>query len=38
MDLKLDVLHERESHRLRVFDNRVLGKIFGHKREEVTEG
>jgi hypothetical protein len=24
----------REEHRLRVFENRVLRKIFGHKREE----
>jgi hypothetical protein len=24
----------REEHRLRVFENRVLGKIFGPKREE----
>ena len=26
----------REGHRLRVFENRVLKKIFGPKREEVT--
>ena len=26
----------REEHRLRVFDNRVLRKIFGPKRDEVT--
>jgi hypothetical protein len=26
----------REKHRLRVFENRVLGRIFGHKRDEVT--
>ena len=26
----------REGHRLRVFENRVLNKIFGPKREEVT--
>jgi hypothetical protein len=26
----------REEHRLRVFENRLLGKIFGSKREEVT--
>jgi hypothetical protein len=25
----------REEHRLRVFNNRVLRKIFGHKRNEV---
>jgi hypothetical protein len=27
----------REEHRLRVFENRLLGKIFGSKRDEVTE-
>jgi hypothetical protein len=27
----------REECRLRVFENRVLGKIFGPKRDEVTE-
>jgi len=26
-----------ERHRLRVFENRVLRKIFGPKRDEVTE-
>jgi hypothetical protein len=26
----------REEHRLRVFENRVLGRIFGPKRNEVT--
>ena len=26
----------REEHSLRVFENRVLGEIFGHKRDEVT--
>ena len=26
----------REEHRVRVFENRVLGKIFGSKREQVT--
>jgi hypothetical protein len=26
----------REDHRLRVFENRVLRKIFGEKRDEVT--
>jgi len=25
----------REERRLRVFENRVLGRIFGHKRDEV---
>jgi hypothetical protein len=28
----------REEHRPRVFENRVLRRIFGPKREEVTEG
>jgi len=28
----------REKHRLRVFENRVLRRIFGPKRDEVTEG
>jgi hypothetical protein len=28
----------REEHRLRVFENRVLRRIFGRKREEVTGG
>jgi hypothetical protein len=26
----------REEHRLRVFENRVLGRIFGPKRDDVT--
>ena len=26
----------REEHKLRVFENRVLRRIFGHKRDEVT--
>jgi hypothetical protein len=26
----------REEHRLRVFENRVLGRIFGPTRDEVT--
>jgi hypothetical protein len=26
----------REEHRLRVFENRVLRRILGHKRDEVT--
>ena len=26
----------REEHRLKVFDNRVLRKVFGRKRDEVT--
>jgi hypothetical protein len=28
----------REEHRLRVFENRVLRRIFGHKRNEETGG
>jgi len=28
----------REDHRLRVFEKRVLRRIFGPKREEVTGG
>jgi hypothetical protein len=27
----------REEHRQRVFENRVLRRIFGPKRDEVTE-
>ena len=27
---------QRDEHRLRVFENRVLRKIFGSKREDVT--
>ena len=27
----------REEHRLRVFENRVLKRVFGPKRDEVTE-
>jgi len=27
----------REERRLRVFENRVLRRIFGHKKDEVTE-
>jgi hypothetical protein len=28
----------REEHRLRVFENRALGRIFGSKRDEVIGG
>jgi hypothetical protein len=31
-------LTTREEHRLRVFENRVLRRIFGPKRDEVTGG
>jgi hypothetical protein len=35
MDVKLGLILRKE-HRLRVFENRVLRKIFGPKRDEVT--
>jgi hypothetical protein len=28
----------KEEHRLRVFENKVLRRIFGSKRDEVMEG
>jgi hypothetical protein len=28
----------KEEHRLKVFENRMLRRLFGPKREEVTEG
>ena len=31
------LLTPREKHRLRVFENRVLRRVFGPKRDEVTE-
>jgi hypothetical protein len=31
-------LTKREEHRLRVFENRVLRRIFGPRRDEVTGG
>jgi hypothetical protein len=31
-------LTEREEHKLRVFENRLLGSIFGPKRDGVTGG
>jgi hypothetical protein len=33
----VEFLTLREEHRLRVFENRVLMRIFGPKRDEVTE-
>jgi len=36
MDIKLGSLTLREEHRLRVFENRVLRRIFGPKREDVA--
>jgi hypothetical protein len=35
---KLGLVTLREEHRLMVFENRVLRRIFGPKRDEVTEG
>jgi hypothetical protein len=31
-------LTSRDEHRLRVFQNRLMGRIFGPKRNEVTGG
>jgi hypothetical protein len=36
MGMKLDLLTLREEHRLGVFENRVLRRMFGPKRGEVT--
>jgi hypothetical protein len=36
MGVKLGYLTLREEHRQRLFENRVLRKIFGPKREEVS--
>jgi hypothetical protein len=36
MDVKLSLTHWVEKHMLSVFVNRVLRKIFGPKREDVT--
>jgi hypothetical protein len=38
MGVKLGHSHLREEHRLRVFENRVLRRIFQPKRDEVTRG
>jgi hypothetical protein len=35
MGVKLG-LHTKEENRLRVFENRILRRIFGPKRDEVT--
>jgi hypothetical protein len=37
MDVKLS-LTLRDKHRLRVFENRVLRRIFGLRRDDVTGG
>jgi hypothetical protein len=36
MGVKLGLLTLREEHRLRVFENRVLRRIIGPKRDAVT--
>jgi hypothetical protein len=36
MGVKLGLLTLTEEHRLSVFENRVLRRIFGPKRDEVT--
>jgi hypothetical protein len=38
MDVKLGLLTLREEHRLRVFENRVLRRIVGSKRDEAMGG
>jgi hypothetical protein len=38
MGLKLGLLTLREEHRLRVFENRVLRRMFGPKKDEETGG
>jgi hypothetical protein len=37
MGVKLGLQH-KEEHRLKVFENRVLRRIFGPKRDEVIGG
>jgi hypothetical protein len=37
MDVKLGLVILSEEHRLRVFENRVLRRLFGPKREEVAQ-
>jgi hypothetical protein len=38
MGIKTLSLSLREEHRLRVFENSVIRRIFGPKRDEVTGG
>jgi hypothetical protein len=38
MGVKLGLLTLSEEHKVRVFENRVLGRIFGPKRNEVAGG
>jgi hypothetical protein len=37
MSVKLGLSYEGENHRLRVFQDKVLRKIFGLKREKITQ-
>jgi hypothetical protein len=37
MGVKLCVLHLREEHWLRVFENEMLRKMFGPQKDEVRE-
>jgi hypothetical protein len=36
MDMKLESLTVRKKHRLKVFENRELRRIFEPKRQEIT--
>jgi hypothetical protein len=38
MDVKLGLLTFGQEHRLRVYESRVLRRIFGPKRDEMTGG
>jgi hypothetical protein len=38
MSVRLGLLTLREEHRMRVFENRVLTRIYGLRGEEVTGG
>jgi hypothetical protein len=38
MDVKLGLSKQGKKHRLRIFENRLLWRIFGPEKEEVTAG
>jgi hypothetical protein len=38
MGVKLSLLILREEYRLRVFENRMLQRTFGLRRDDITEG